>query len=329
MSDHEVHQESGGERKEKEEIELLYGAQSAVGRGISFMRHVRNRMDISFDHRAPSIVIEIEAYKDGYIDIRKRGGKIRALTEITLDNIHYCKEIVKIVDELRHLDGLKGGIAVSETEYMATTILKEAKPLTQVIHSNVKEMVEQGQYIFDTLWNKAVSAKQRIKEIEQRIKREYTNTIQDPSKIKKVAFSLLSVATYEILIMFSSAKIFRGPQESQEIIGVLEKAIKNNVMVKILSESHDPINYLIENLNSQEGGKEKMNIRHYNEPQATKLTIMLIDDLRSFIVEMKDSEAVTSDESNYLATYSNSESTVSSYLSIFETLWLQSEVTKN
>src|SRR5215475_3712983 len=108
MSDHEVHQESGGERKEKEEIELLYGAQSAVGRGISFMRHVRNRMDISFDHRAPSIVIEIEAYKDGYIDIRKRGGKIRALTEITLDNIHYCKEIVKIVDELRHLDGLKG-----------------------------------------------------------------------------------------------------------------------------------------------------------------------------------------------------------------------------
>jgi two-component system, OmpR family, sensor histidine kinase VicK len=84
---------------------------------------VRNRMDICFDHRAPSIFIELEAYKTGYINIRKRGGKTRALTEITSDNIHYCREIMKIVNEFRHLDGLKGGIAVSETEYMATTVL--------------------------------------------------------------------------------------------------------------------------------------------------------------------------------------------------------------
>ena len=49
---------------------------------------------------------------------------------------------MKLVDELRHLDGLKGGgIAVSETEYMATTILHEAEPLSQVIYSNVREIV--------------------------------------------------------------------------------------------------------------------------------------------------------------------------------------------
>ena len=40
---------------------------------------------------------------------------------------------MKLVDELRHLNGVKGGIAVSESEYMATTLLEEAKPLTQVI----------------------------------------------------------------------------------------------------------------------------------------------------------------------------------------------------
>ena len=68
-------------------------------------------MDIYFDYRSPSIVIEVEAYKKGYIDIRKRNGKIRALTEITNDNITYCKELMLIVDELRHLDGLKGGLS--------------------------------------------------------------------------------------------------------------------------------------------------------------------------------------------------------------------------
>ena len=133
------------------------------------MSNVKERMDIYFDHRAPSIVVEIPEYKNGYIDIRKRGGKIRAFTEITKDNIHYCKELIKLVDELRHLNGVKGGIAVSESEYMATTLLEEAKPLTQVIFSSVKEVVEQGQYIFDTLWNMAIPAELKIRELEEGI----------------------------------------------------------------------------------------------------------------------------------------------------------------
>src|SRR3712207_8535749 len=80
---------------------------------------------------------------------------------------------MKIVDEFPHLDGIKGGIAVNEREYMATTILEEAQPLTQVIYSNFKEVVEQGQYVFDMLWNRAIPAKMRIKEIEERVKREF------------------------------------------------------------------------------------------------------------------------------------------------------------
>src|SRR6188472_1006341 len=133
------------------------------------MSNVKNKMDICFDHRAPSIVVENGEYSNGYIDIRKRGGKIRAFTEITKDNIHYCKKLMKLVDELRHLNGVKGGIAVSESEYMATTLLEEAKPLTQVIFSSVKEVVEQGQYIFDTLWNMATPAEQKIRELEEGI----------------------------------------------------------------------------------------------------------------------------------------------------------------
>ena len=147
--------------------EILYGVENAVGRGVYFMSNVKQRMDIFFDHRAPSIVVDVREYRDGYIDIRKRGGKIRAFTEITKDNLKHCKELIKIVDELRHLDGVKGGIAINESEYMATTVLQEAKPLTQVIYSNVKEVVEQGQYIFDTLWNVAIPAEQKIKEIEE------------------------------------------------------------------------------------------------------------------------------------------------------------------
>jgi two-component system, OmpR family, sensor histidine kinase VicK len=159
--------------------EILYGVENAVGRGVYFMSNVRQRMDIFFDHRAPSIVVDIAEYRNGYIDIRRRGGKIRAFTEITKDNLRYCKELMKLVDELRHLDGVRGGIAVSESEYMATTVLQEAKPLTQVIYSNVKEVVEQGKYIFDTLWNATIPAEQKIREIEEGIVKNETKIIEN------------------------------------------------------------------------------------------------------------------------------------------------------
>jgi nitrogen-specific signal transduction histidine kinase len=163
--------------------EILYGVENAVGRGVYFMSNVKQKMDIFFDHKAPSIVVDVEEYRNGYTEIRKRGGTIRAFTEITKDNIRHCKELMKLVDELRHLDGVRGGMAVSESEYMATTILQEAKPLTQVIYSNVKEVVEQGQYIFDTLWNAAIPAELKIREIEEGVTRYETKLIQEKDKI--------------------------------------------------------------------------------------------------------------------------------------------------
>ena len=63
--------------------EILYGAENAVGRGVQFMQNVKKRMDIFFDHRAPSIVIDLEEYRIGYRDIRRRGEIIRSFTEIT------------------------------------------------------------------------------------------------------------------------------------------------------------------------------------------------------------------------------------------------------
>ena len=59
------------------------------------------------------------------------------LTEITRDNVAYCKELITIVDELRHLDGIKGNFMLSESEYLAPVVLFEkgkiAPQITTVI----------------------------------------------------------------------------------------------------------------------------------------------------------------------------------------------------
>ncbi|HKU83421.1 MAG TPA: hypothetical protein VJP58_05210, partial [Candidatus Nitrosocosmicus sp.] len=159
--------------------QLLYGAENAVGKGVEFMKNVKHKMDITFDNKAPSIVIEIPQYYDGYQDILKRGGKIRCITEITKENLQYCEKLVETVTELRHMDGLKGGIAINENEYMATTVLQEAQPLTEVIYSNVDEVVAQGQFIFDTLWKNAMPAQKKIKELKEGVKSFETRLITE------------------------------------------------------------------------------------------------------------------------------------------------------
>ena len=481
--------------------EILYGVENAVGRGVYFMSNVKKRMDIYFDHRAPSIVVEVPEYRNGYIDIRKRGGKIRAFTEITKDNIHYCKELMKLVDELRHLNGVKGGIAVSESEYMATTLLEEAKPLTQVIFSSVKEVVEQGQYIFDTLWNTAIPAEQRIREIEEgvmpirtrllekqdeiikeinrlnnsadrlsicsafggmqmsykyffdsyrrivernkridniggggnddglrwiinidkdnlelakiflesgiqirhiknmpplnfgvsekevaltiekmeddsmsqsflisneplyvnhfnslfeelwknsvdakdRIKAiedgvdtEGIEIIQNPAEIQKITFDLVKSASEEILIVLATANAFHRQEDLGAMQFLKEASNERDVKIRILTPADNLIVKTSQRLSEQQEQEQqsqsqspkpqKINI-HFIEPYLqTKVSLLIVDRKFSLAVELKDDAAHKSYEAMGLATYSNSKPTVFSYVSIFESLWKQTEL---
>lgn len=89
--------------------EILYGSENAVERGVMFMKNTKTRMDITFDKKAPSIVVQIPSYSEGYKDIIERGAKIRCITEVTPENILSCKKLLNMVTELRHLNGLKGG----------------------------------------------------------------------------------------------------------------------------------------------------------------------------------------------------------------------------
>ena len=151
------------------------------------MSNVKERMDVFFDRHAPSIVINVKEYRTGYAEIRRRGARIRAFTEITKDNARYCRDLLNLVDELRHVDGVKGGMAVSESEYMATTLHKENEPPIQAIYSSAKEVVEQGQYIFDTFWNNGMPALQKLKEIEEGKLETFSTTriIEDADDIVK------------------------------------------------------------------------------------------------------------------------------------------------
>jgi len=310
------------------------------------MDNVKEKMDIFFDKEAPSIVIDVKEYRTGYNNIRKRGGRIRAFTEITRENLQHCKELMKLVDELRHLDGVRGGLAISETEYMATTVLQESAPLTEVIYSNVREVVEQGQYIFDTLWSTATPAEQKINELEEGVERPVIQVITDTHTSISRAFDLISSARHEILVMFASAKTFLLAVDAfalDHYQKALQKGINLTILVPVYEDSKKDNNWASNegyvhdddidpddkhNNNGSVNVNEQVNKIKKKIPNAnlivtdksinTRITIMVVDNSKSMIWELKDDTLKDPYQAGGIATYSNIPSVASSYASIIQ-----------
>ena len=285
------------------------------------MENVKERMDIYFDKSAPSIVVEIREYRDGYLNIRNRGGKIRAFTEITKENVGYCKDLINLGDELRHLDGVRGDVAVSEAEYMATTVLQESAPLTQVIYSNVKEVIEQGQYIFDTLWRTAVPAEKKIKEIEEGIIPEVIESINDPVILQNKLVDLLRVAKEELLIIFSTANAFHRVERNGSIRILKEIKDSNpNVKMKILTPKDNEIEATCKDL------ANNLNVHFRFMDPISQVSILVVDRKFSMVAELRDDTKHTVAEAIGFTTYSNSLPTVLTYAAIFDVIWKQIEL---
>jgi two-component system, OmpR family, sensor histidine kinase VicK len=187
---------------------VLQCPEKVIDIALQFTSNAENKIDACVDHTRPSLIVGIRELKKAFRDVKKRGVKLRYITEITAENISFCKELLAtIVDELRHLDGIKGNFYVSEREYIAPAALHEkGKPSSQIIHSNMKEIVEEQQYIFDTLWNKSISAEDKIKEIEQGLEPEYFRVINDNEEATHILTDLAKHAQKEVLFLLPNDK---------------------------------------------------------------------------------------------------------------------------
>jgi signal transduction histidine kinase len=156
-------------KNRKERTEVVHGIDNVINIVLQFLSQTNNKIDACVDYTRPSLAIDFLALKNAFLNAKKRGVKLRYVTEITKDNISYCKQLLTtMVYELRHLEGVKGNFYISESAYLApATFHEKGKPASQIIYSNVKEIVEHQRYVFESFWDRAVPAKQRIKEIEE------------------------------------------------------------------------------------------------------------------------------------------------------------------
>ncbi|HJU14257.1 MAG TPA: hypothetical protein VJ792_07365 [Candidatus Nitrosotalea sp.] len=300
--------------------------QSPEEMSLSLMAKTTERLDCCYDKNGPSAQIGNGPIWNGFAHLKYKGTKLRLITEITKENIAYCKTMMRYF-EVRHTDGVRGNFVISDqSEYMANVLTSEGTSGKDLVHISNKFFVDMQQYLFDTLWNRAVEAKEKIKEIELGLDKEFLDTIKSPQEIKKTLLNLLGSATYEILILFSTANSFyRSEQEG--ILHVLEEALNRGVNVRLLVPTEgDAIREMSEKKLREK--RRQIQIQYIRKPLQSNIITLIVDQDVSLSIEISDDTEDSFEQANGQATFSNVESTVSSCASIFESLWMQSELDK-
>ncbi|HXS59869.1 MAG TPA: histidine kinase dimerization/phospho-acceptor domain-containing protein [Candidatus Sulfopaludibacter sp.] len=324
----------GNEISEPEKTEILIGNDNIIKKTLETFSWIEESLDGSIDKDGPALNVLYEPIWTGYISLKKRGIKLRGVTEVTVYNIQYCKKLME-VSGLRHLDGVRTNFAIADGKaVMLHGVSQETDPLSHAIVTSVKGIVDAQQYMFENLWNKAIPAEQKIREIEQGIKPDIIETITDPIRIQNLYQKLVKSAVTEIMLIIPTINaIYR--QIKIGILHLLKEVTtkhsnnnNNELNIRILTSSindyhiaeQQKIKIFLDSFHTQ--------IRYIETDSTTKSTIIIIDRKESLVIELKDDSKDTFSESIGFATYSNSRATVLSYTSIFESFWKQSDLVK-
>jgi signal transduction histidine kinase len=291
------------------------------------------------DYKAPLAIIEVEEYRKLLFELKKRGIKLRYITDITKDNVKYCKELMNdFAYEIRHVDGIKANFSISETEYLAYATLVEEegeelqqqpmRPIQQVIYSNVKDIVEQQKYVFESFWNKAIPAEHRIRLIEEgEFVLGSTEVIQIPSRTQELFIDLVKSAKEEVLLLLPTTNAFLREERIGIIQLLREAAAERRVNVRILTPiNNNMVEKIAQNIMADQAKNNFFDIQAIETTSSPEIavvgtvTILVADRKQSLVIEKTDDSKEDFVDAVGLATYSTSKPTVLSYISIFDSL---------
>jgi two-component system, OmpR family, sensor histidine kinase VicK len=282
--------------------------------------------DYCHDSKSPPFLVTNDQYFQMIKQLKAKGIRQRFVTEITQENVRYSKELASHV-ELRHLEGVKGNFGIVDgKEYGAAANIYDLQPPVEFIYSNVKTFVDQQQYFFETLWNKAIPAEQRIKEIEEGRAPEKLEIIQDTQKSISRAFDIMNKTQKELLVLFATPRTFNFALRG-EAADIYRKISENGVCIKLLiprGAEHEN-----EQIAKVREISPSINLRLSEVDLNTRITIMISDRKEFMSWELRDDTLDNLYLAGGIASYSNVKALASSYAIIFDNLWKITELAEN
>lgn len=254
------------------------------------------------------------------------GNGIRWITNIEEECVELVKTFLDLNMQIKHVKNLPPiNFAVGKKEANLTIEKMEGgKMIQSLITSNEPTYVAYFYSIFEQLWSEGVDAQDRIRNItEGRAEETDIEIIPNPKKGIDNAWRILRSAKKEILIVCSTSNAFRRQLQIGGLQLLKEIVEKNNVKVRILVPADTEAKLTIKEISISNPG---IDIRSLEEALQTSITIIIVDRKECIIVESKDDTKETSYDAAGITTYSNSKAIATSYVSIFESLWNQTEL---
>jgi two-component system sensor histidine kinase VicK len=272
-----------------------------------------HRVAICGDSRFPSLILSFESIRKAIVDAKNRGIGQTYVFEITKENIDYCKELMRVVDNLQihHSDQIESSFALNEREYLSLITMKDPH---QAIYSNVREIVEQEWRIFETVWNRSLPARSKIKEIQEGTESEFLEVIYDVRKARDIYIDLARSVDTEALLLFSNSKsMIRADRLG--VVDYLIKASKKGASIKIICPKNEENAENIKHISERAPG-----IRILNGGDSHS-GLFIVNNSKFIRFEIKEREAEDFTDAIGFIVYSNTKVSVYSARSFFELLW--------
>jgi two-component system sensor histidine kinase VicK len=319
--------------KTTQRTEIWSGLETISKKSFEVLSRAKATSDYCHDSKSPSFLVANDKYFQMIKQLKAKGIRQRFVTEITQENVRYSKELASHV-ELRHLEGVKGNFGIVDgKEYGGAANIYDLQPPVEFIYSNVKTFVDQQQYFFETLWNKAIPAEQRIKEIEEGRAPEKLEIIPDTRKSISLAFDIMNKTQKELLVLFATPRTLILALQAGAA-DIYRKISKNGVDIKLLIPRGAPDeieqnNEQIAKVREEIASSPSINLRFSDVALNTRITIMISDRNEFMSWELRDDTLDDPYLAGGIATYSNIKALASSYATIFDNLWKITEHVEN
>ncbi len=272
---------------------------------------------------------------------------LRCILKITRQNMELVAKFLDIEGVyIRHTSNpLPINFEVSDTKFTLSMRTYNKIDPSYVLSIQDISIVKYYKSLFEDLWNDGLDAIIKIKDIRSNKNAEegFTELIENPYKTQELLIHHIQKAAKEILIILPSINAFFRYRKIG-IFNILEKKLlnislnnirneegnSNKLLVKILTPTNYKLEKYITNIYNRlkKTNKQKENIefRRVESLSEIKSAYIIIDKKDLLTIELKDDSKDNFLDAIGSSLYSTTPTTVFSYISIFDTLWTQTEL---
>ena len=311
----------------QEKAQVIGDGRQTEANIIDIIYNARKFLNICGDSTLPKFILS-ETTRNALEQAKRTGVIIRCITEITKDNLSYCKELMKFT-EIRHLNKFVGNSIIGDKEYLAQSVGHVF--ISNLTYSNENRMVEQQNSLFENFWNNATTQKEQTSTLELGVDLEEIKVLYDPNEIRTTYINLINSAKIEISLIIATPNALQRNYTGGIINLLITAAEKRNVNVNLIIPTYDKGTINDEFLRNEKIAanfkfKLKTITPAIKETHMIKTTFLIIDRKSVFIIDVKDDSKDILTEAVGFATFHVSKSRTDSYSFIFDTLWRQADL---